>query len=536
MNQILKKLKILLQYKNPVYNFLLEKKSSGEILFFPENLWTGDSENGKKIVEGFLNFNGELVKFKDHIWEKNNATKFWNEQLHSFEWVRDVRAVGTNKARIFLRKNIKEWLKKFRKWDSFSWKVDILSKRICFLLNNLSFFYNTADDDFQREFSKTLNKQSNHLINIHNRETDSSTRIYIVKSIIISSLCFKNLRNKFDFGIILLRKILKTDVLDDGMHYLRSPSEHFFFLKSLLDIKSFLGISKNKIPYELNEKIVKMCAALKFFKISSTELSIFNKYDFIKEVELNEVIKRSNSKTKTPQSLKSSFFEKISENRLIFIMDCGSPTMEKTHAGSLSFEFSHINEKIVVNSGSPFIYNKELGEAMRSTAAHSTVNIDNINSSDIFFDRNTTTRIAKVWSERLEEKNSFWINSAHSGYKDLFGIIHNRKIHIDTEGLVIRGQDYFSQPKKSYGKLPKKINLRFHIHPDIKLNVTTSKKKVVLKLKNNLGWEFICSEPRIEIKEGIYFGNKKKQKNNHILISQKIIPEKKIKWLFRLIK
>ena len=79
--------------------------------------------------------------------------------------------------------------------------------------------------------------------------------------------------------------------------------------------------------------------------------------------------------------------------------------------------------------------------------------------------------------------------------------------------------------------------MRFHIHPDVKLSGTTSKKKVVLKLKNNLGWEFICSEPKIEINEGIYFGDKKiNKKNNHILISENIVPEKKIKWLFRVIK
>ena len=48
----------------------------------------------------------------------------------------------------------------------------------------------------------------------------------------------------------------------------------------------------------------------------------------------------------------------------------------------------------------------------------------------------------------------------------------------------------------------------------------------MLKLKNNLGWEFICSEPKIEINEGIYFGEKKLKKNNHhILISEKIIPD-----------
>ena len=193
------------------------------------------------------------------------------------------------------------------------------------------------------------------------------------------------------------------------------------------------------------------------------------------------------------------------------------------------------SEKIVVNSGSPFIDDKKWTEAMRSTAAHSTVNVDDVNSSDIFSDKETHSRIANVWSELLIDKDCYWINSAHSGYKDFFGIVHNRKIHIDIKNLTIRGQDYFSKPTRHQKKIPKKIFLRFHIHPDIKLNVTSSKKKVFLKLKNNIAWEFICSEPKIILKEGIYLGTKKIiQKNNHILISDKLIPEKKIKWLFRI--
>ena len=91
--------------------------------------------------------------------------------------------------------------------------------------------------------------------------------------------------------------------------------------------------------------------------------------------------------------------------------------------------------------------------------------------------------------------------------------MHNRKIHIDTENLIIRGQDYFSKPLKKNNKIPKMLFLRFHIHPDVELSATTSKRKVVLKLQNNLGWEFICSEPKIQINEGIYFGEKiKKEK------------------------
>ena len=157
--------------------------------------------------------------------------------------------------------------------------------------------------------------------------------------------------------------------------------------------------------------------------------------------------------------------------------------LKKTHAGSLSFEFSHFGEKLVVNSGSPFVNDKKWIEAMRSTAAHSTVSIDDINSSDIFYQKDTNTRIAKVWSEILFDKNCYWINSTHTGYKEIFGIIHNRKIHIDPEKLTIRGQDYFSKPTKHLINIPKKMFIRFHIHPDIKLNVTTSKKKSIFTAK-----------------------------------------------------
>ena len=138
-------------------------------------------------------------------------------------------------------------------------------------------------------------------------------------------------------------------------------------------------------------------------------------------------------------------------------MDCGQPNNFNTYAGTLSFEFSHQKNKIVVNCGSPFINNKKWHEAMRSTAAHSTLNLDEVNSSDIFFNKLNNTRKANVWSEKHEESNNIWINSAHSGYKNLFGIIHNRKIHIDPVKLIIRGQDYLVRPKKNYTKYSKKI-------------------------------------------------------------------------------
>ena len=55
-----------------------------------------------------------------------------------------------------------------------------------------------------------------------------------------------------------------------------------------------------------------MSSVLKFFKIGNGELSIFNKYKFVDPDEINEVLKRSNSKLKIPDTLKFFWF---SENQ-----------------------------------------------------------------------------------------------------------------------------------------------------------------------------------------------------------------------------
>ena len=78
MNRFIKDLKVFLYYKNPFYDYFLEKKSFDEISFKPQSLWTGNTENGNRIIDGFLSFNGESVKLKHIIWKNNKASKNWN--------------------------------------------------------------------------------------------------------------------------------------------------------------------------------------------------------------------------------------------------------------------------------------------------------------------------------------------------------------------------------------------------------------------------------------------------------------------------
>ena len=441
-----KKILISLFFKSKIYNFLHSKNFNKKILCTPESLWRGNKYIGKQIVDGFLDYHKETIFFDDNIWRKNHGSKSWNNYLNSFMWISDVRVLGNDQARLFARKKILSWIDHSDYKDPKLWEDDVLAKRIFFLLTNLSFFFETADENFQKKFSENINKQCIILLNnINNKKLDDN--IFIIKSLLLSSICFENLKSHYEFSIISVHNII-NNLIKNGMHSFRSPSEHFFFLCSLLDIKNFIGSYKKEIPPKINKTIIEMSAILKFFRIGNGQLSIFNKYDFVSPSKIDNVLKKIGHKFKLPRLSSCSGFYRVSKNKLTFIMDCGKPARQKTHAGTLSFEFSYLSEKIVVNSGSPFINNKNWNDAMRSTAAHSTLNINEINSSDIFFDQDTTSRIANTFSEHLEEDDNILINSSHTGYEDLFGIIHNRSVHIDLKNTIIRGEDKLDLTRK----------------------------------------------------------------------------------------
>lgn len=521
----------------PLRKFFLKKKSIDTLIININDPWAGNSDEGYKILKGYLTVFGETISIKKNIWRNKTASKIWFEELHSFNWAKDLRAVGSNQARGLLRQCILDWVSLFSNWSKIIWKSDVLAKRICNLLGNYNFFCSSADEVFQKTLIKSIDSQATHLIRYKLNDINGFNRIFGIKGMILGSISFRGLNKDLKYCITLLLEEIDKQLLSDGSHYLKSPSKHLEFLRNLIDIKYFLSRSKKTMPIELNNAIEKMASVLKSYRHGDGSLATFNDSQPIDKIVIDQIILRSNSKLKIPDSSSTTGIHKIKENKITFLIDTGNPIEENTFAGSLSFELSFGRNRIVVNSGSPHIQNKRWSEAMRSTAAHSTLMIDNVNSSDIFFEKQKMSRVAKVWSKKISDGDSYLIESAHDGYKEIFGLVHNRKIHLNCHDRIIRGHDLISKVTKNFRIIPKDFYIRFHIHPDVEANVTSSKKKVILKLKDGNGWEFICSDPIITLGESIYHGKEGKIiRNTHILLKDKVLPDKKVKWLFRHLK
>ena len=208
--------------------------------------------------------------------------------------------------------------------------------------------------------------------------------------------------------------------------------------------------------------------------------------------------------------------------KICFAMDVGStPNSSYTkdyQSGALSFEIISNGKKLISNCGYHKKINDELNQISKSSAAQSTLIIDD-NSSCKFskIDNHLIVKKGlKIFKKSsIFEKNYWKINASHDGYLKKYNSIHEREIEFYPENMIFIGTDRIIKKKtnKNY-----KFDIRFHVEPNIKLMRTQDKKTILIELIDE-GWKFTCNNYDIDIDNGLYFGNKNTYvENQNILI------------------
>ena len=89
-----KKINKYLFFKNPLYHLYLSRHADNGFVLNPKSLWSGNKKNGNRIMNGFLQYQGESFPIK-YFW-RNSSSDSWNDYLNSFMWIRDLRTIALN--------------------------------------------------------------------------------------------------------------------------------------------------------------------------------------------------------------------------------------------------------------------------------------------------------------------------------------------------------------------------------------------------------------------------------------------------------
>ncbi len=452
------------------------------------------------------------------IWLNKSETREFIK-LNNFFWFFSLDLKSSKKS---VQKVISDWIDKNDKYEKVIWEFDITAKRIISWLSNHQLSYNEGTRDYKLMFDHMVQKQANHLINEIKNSNNLENKIIGCSAIILTGLSYKKDKIYLEFGLNFLKKIIKYSIDNQGYLKSRNIQQQIFYLKYFILIREWFKESQIETPEYLNEAIYFLGQAYAYFWQNTRVDLLFNGNNNSNNPDFDNYLKRLGYKFKNDKKDYCGYT--ILQNKKICLaMDTGSsPDFKHSknyQSGALSFELISNGKKLISNCGYYKRINQKLNQISKSSAAHSTLVIDD--SSSCKFSRNEDAWLLKRGLKITEkkfifEKNYWKIAAAHDGYLKKYNSICKREIEFYPERMLFIGIDKIFR-KKINNKY--KFQIRFHLDPNIRLMKTQDNKSILIELDRE-GWKFTCDNYEINVDNGLYFGKKNSYiENQNIFIS-----------------
>ena len=463
------------------------------------------------------------------LWKTTIKDKQKFENLHSFLW---LTKLDRKNSKTITKDIIKSWINNFFNFEQNTWEMEIVAKRIIAWVSNADITLEDSDKLYKEKFFLCLIKQSNFLLKNLKNVLYEPSKIICCAAIILSGMIFKENELNYKIGVKELEKIVKNYFDENGFPKSRNPEEIFICIKYLILVREWFKESQKPIPDFLNEIIIKSGGCYTMLSCSNKQFPLFNGATEINHKEYDTFLKTLKYKF-TNNSYELAGLIKVKKKKFEFFIDCGNPPPNNFakyyQAGCLAFELISNKQKVICNSGYGKYLSPKVSELSRSTAAHSTLYIND--TSSCIFQKNRA--INKVYGNSLlskhkiisksykEDKNFYSISASHNGYEKKFGCIHNRSIKISKTEDKIFGIAELKKTKNYTNNLF--YFIRFHIYPETKIVKTKAGNSILISLTNGEGWLIESKSNFFGIEKNIFLGNKNKIINSEsVSISGKI--------------
>ncbi len=443
----------------------------------------------------------------DNIWNNNKITSKDFKTLNNFYW---FFSLDLKSSKLRTQTVIINWINKNFRYNDKTWNFDLTAKRIIAWLSCHNLTYEGSDQKFKDNFNKIIQKQTNHLINEINKSKIIEDKLIGCASIILVGLCYQNEKKYLSFGTTFLKKISKYTLDNYGVPKSRNIRQLIFYLKYFILIREWFKESQINIPENIEETIYYLGQGYAFFWKNSETDFLFNGNNLSKNKDFDNYLKRLGYKFKSNDQELSGYII-LKNKKMCLTMDAGAtPNLDFTkdyQSGALSFEIISNKKKLISNCGYYKQDNHKLNHLSKSTAAQSTLVIDD-NSSCKFFWINKSWLVKKglriINKSCIQEENYWKVSASHDGYLKKYNSIHEREIEFFPDKMTFIGEDRIIKKKTNRNY---KFDIRFHVEPGVKLMKTQDNKSILIELEDE-GWKFTCDNYDINIDNGLYFGNK----------------------------
>lgn len=305
-------------------------------------------------------------------------------------------------------------------------------------------------------------------------------------ALLTAALYFRH-RAWFWRGANLVRAGLSAQILADGGHDERSPMYHQILLDRLLDallmVRYDTWHTDPTLVDFLEEKVIQMLGWLNAITFRNGDVPMMNDAAFgiaPTTAQLRaKATKVGFADGPGPWPVRSALrssptpdtgYRKFTFPRYELVANVGAigPDHQPGHAHADTFSFVlHVdNQPLIVDSGTSTYETGPRRAWERSTAAHNTVDVMNINSSEVW----AGFRVGRRARVTITDEKPTTLTARHDGYRKL-GVVHERTWRV--EPMRIRLTDRLTGTRT--GAVPNLMGVaRLHFHPDVAVSLTAT--------------------------------------------------------------
>jgi uncharacterized heparinase superfamily protein len=534
-------------YRSAAYRVALGRVGTGDFLVTADApafaiAWPADRARGQALLTSEFRFAGESVREPRPLSRPSGASPAWCEGLNRFDWLNDLRAAGAPGAQAATVELTRRWIAENARYDEAVWRGDVLAARLRNLLLNGPYLLAGAEPGFSALLMGSLYRQAAHLGRALGDGLYGAELLKAAIALMLAGLMLPRGERLLVQGRRVFAHEVSRQLLADGGHVERSPQAMLEILMHLVDLREIFNAARRPHPDNLQIAIENLASAVLMLCHNDGHLAAFNDTAEIEPRVVEAALRRAGGRLRTLNQLPLTGFQRMDAGKTVALVDCGAPPRHgldgRAHAGTLSFELSHDEERLIVNCGA-HPWSKEWQQVQRTTAAHSTMIVDNVNSSMLLPPRKATGGSFRmdgialkpdvVTARREETNGQIWLDLSHNGYEEGFGLIHRRRLYLSANGEDLMGEDQL------VGKGGNSFVLRFHLHPEVQASITQNGQTAILKLAKGSFWRMRVQGGEVALAESAAIGAGGRVRRTQQLVIMGTIETDRteVKWLLQ---
>ncbi|SOB80476.1 Uncharacterized conserved protein, heparinase superfamily [Sphingomonas guangdongensis] len=504
-----------LAWRSPLHNVRLRGRHPLKLITVADDPFLGDVGRGRALLDGVIAFRGERRPIEVLDLAKPDWSRPFADHLQGFGWLRDLSSVAPRAQAAPIAEGItRRWIAAHgERVSDTAWRPELWGRRILAWVAHAPLILSSTDLVYRSSVLHALARGARHLDRTAERAPLGPPRIAAWSGVVAAGLMIPGGEARRQFGERGLARALDTCITPDGGVVGRAPVGQLDALMVLVQLRAVYAARRLEPPAVLETALARLVPPLLGVCHGDRGLGSWQGGGPVGGDAIDAVIAASGVRARPLRQARDWGYQRITAGSTLLVMDGAPPPVARLVDGgcasTLAFELSDGPHRIVVNCGGARMANAQLPaaltEGLRTTAAHSTLTLGDLNSTAIQADGTLGKGVSEVELTRSESDTLSRIEASHDGYVRRLGFLHRRTLAVGGDGRDVRGEDSLLPSNTGRGrKSTPAFAVRFHLAPSVEVSPTSDGQGAVLRLPGNLLWQFRCKGAPLTIDESVW--------------------------------